>query len=471
MAVAAGGRHTVAVCSDGSVFSFGLGSHGQLGYGGTEKRRTPTRMALLPPLSGPVRQVAAGESHTGIVTDTGDLIMCGFGFYGQLGLGDDDSQTTPTLVPRTEFDDEAVLMVACAGNKTVVATEGGAVYTFGSVWVDENDNEDDDENDHGEENEEENLVPRRVPAAAFNGERIVMVATGDWHTVALSEAGLVFTWGLGEDGQLGHNNEEVQLAPQQVEPGRFGHGGRVVFVAAMRCQTVAVTPEGRLYTWGLGEHGQLGHGDNFNRLVPTQVGGFGVSEGDGVIMAACGALHTLVVTEDGGLWGSGFEVHGQFGFNDERNRYVFERVRDTMDPAFSGARVVAAAAGGLHSAALTEDGTLWTWGNGWHGCLGHGDEERRFAPTRVPQDSFGAMRIGCCHLLPRKHAVAFAMGTHGRLGATSNVRSLGGKVELLRMIVWWCATVLPGLAGGMEGLMRLCGGFHAWKQRMAAAGQ
>ena len=87
-----------------------------------------------------------------------------------------------------------------------------------------------------------------------------------------------------------------------------------------------------------------------------------IEEGDGVVMAACGGSHTLVVTQDGGLWACGRGYDGQLGLNDEENRFsenrhVFERVGAG---AFGGARVVAAAAGGFHSAAVTEDGALWT---------------------------------------------------------------------------------------------------------------
>ena len=63
--------------------------------------------------------------------------------------------------------------------------------------------------------------------------------------------------GYGDYGQLGHNDEDNQLAPRQVEARRFG-GEKVVFVAAGSFQTVAVTAGGRLYTWGEGENGQLG---------------------------------------------------------------------------------------------------------------------------------------------------------------------------------------------------------------------
>ena len=146
MAAAAGGGHSAAVGEDGSLFVWGHGSQGQLGTGDTAVRLAPTRVAGLP---APVRQVAAGFRHTGMVTEAGDLLMCGCGRQGHLGQGDEDNRATPTLVARAVLDGEAVLMVSCGTHHTVVATEGGGVYTFG----------------------------------------------------------------LGEDGRLGHGDEEDQLAP------------------------------------------------------------------------------------------------------------------------------------------------------------------------------------------------------------------------------------------------------------------
>ena len=73
-------------------------------------------------------------------------------------------------------------------------------------------------------------------------------------------------------GQLGHGDRETLCAPRQVEAGRFG-GEKVVLVEAGENHTVAVTAGERLYTWGSGVDGQLGHGDTGDRLVPTLVGG------------------------------------------------------------------------------------------------------------------------------------------------------------------------------------------------------
>ena len=185
-----------------------------------------------------------------MVTEGGDLLMCGYGGCGWLGLGDEDDRVTPTLVARAVFDGEAVLMVACGESHTATVTEDGGVYTCGLGK--------DGRLGHG--NEEDQFVPRRVPAARFNDEQVVMLAAGGAHTVALSDVGHVFTWGLGWHGQLGHNDRENQRAPRQVDPGWFGDE-KVVFVGGGGFLTVAVTARGRLYTWGYGGAGELGHGD------------------------------------------------------------------------------------------------------------------------------------------------------------------------------------------------------------------
>jgi len=413
MAVAVGNDNTFSVGEDGSLFACGYNDYGQ-------RRLAPTRVARL---SAPVRQVATSLSHTGIVTEAGDLFMCGSGRFGRLGLGDEDDQTTPTLLARAVFDGEAVLMVACGMAHTAAVTEGGGVYTFGLG----------DYGQLGHGNWENQLVPRRVPAAGFRpngspegpGERIAMVAAGGSHTVGLSEAGHVFTWGFGWHGQLGHGDQQNQWAPRQVEAEWFG-GEKVVFVATGEHHTVAVTAGGRLYTWGYGARGRLGHGDTGNRLVPTLVGPGAFGR---VVMAACGKMHTLVVTQNGALWACGRNWFGQLGLDDRNDRNVFERVG--MEE-FGGARVVVAAAGSYHSAAVMEDGALWTWGNNNDGQLGHDNVPIRMVPMRVTLAPFDTMRVGKFHLT-EEHIRAFYMSQHRRLGANSVASNL--KPELLDMIV------------------------------------
>ena len=440
MAVAAGISHSVAVSEDGGLFVWGSGHKGKLGTGNTGSRQTPARVTDLP---APVVQVAAGRGHTAIVTEDGHLLLCGAGDDGQLGLIDKADKTTPTLLGRALFENDAVLMVDCGLVHTAALTEGGSVYTFGAGWLGQ----------LGHGNRENEQEPRKLPAALFNNVRIVMLAAGFSHTVALSEVGHIFTWGSGILGRLGHGNEERQLAPRQVDPARFG-GEKVAFVAAGGSHTLAVAAGGHLYSWGYGEYGRLGHGDTTNRLVPTLVPTAAFA-GSAVVMAACGGLHTMVVTHDGSLRACGHGGYGQLGMKCSCNRHVFELVGSGE---FGHARIVTAAAGHYHSAAVTEDGALWTWGYSGEGCLGHGDQHIRRTPTLVPAVDFGGGRIGRCRALPEQYALAFAMGTHERLGAAADAHCSLLMPELVVKIARLGLVWPTGRAGEEEGLVRLLGG-------------
>ena len=401
--------------------------------------------------------VAAGQAHTGIVTDCGRLLMCGKGDDGQLGLGNQADRMTPTQIDPALFHYEKVLMVACGERHTAAVTEGG-VFTFGSGKFGQ----------LGHGNEASGLLPTRVRADLFNGEQVILLAAGVAHTVALSKEGKVYTWGYGEYGQLGHNNKQRQSVPRQVEPDRF-QGGTVVFVAAGGCHSSAITTDEQLHVWGWGAHGQLGHGTRDNALVPEAVdtGAFG---GSPVAMAACGDYHTLVVTCSGALWACGNGGCGQLGLNDREGRLYFARVGLAE---FGNSEIVAAAAGHLHSIVVTKEGGILTWGDGARGRLGHldeagfgevvrepegveggaltlgGREDRlgrgrwavrrrdrdgggswlqrgsRLLPGPVAAEGFQCARLGRYRALPAAHALAFVMGTHARLGAASGDADAG----------------------------------------------
>lgn len=213
------------------------------------------------------KQLATSYFHIGIVTKSGDLFMFGKGRKGQLGLGDvKELLSTPMQVPLENFNNESVNMVACGYYHTVVLTEKGSVYTFGTGI----------RGQLGHGNTTEYLsTPKLVPVEAFKaaphpltceeGSRIVMVAAGCKHTVALNLRGDVFTWGCGWNGQLGHGDINDQWSPRQVLK---WHGDplrtwtpTIKCVAAGESHTVACSVFGDVYTWGNNQFGQLGRSD------------------------------------------------------------------------------------------------------------------------------------------------------------------------------------------------------------------
>ena len=112
---------------------------------------------------------------------------------------------------------------------------------------------------------------------------------------------LLFAWGRGEDGQLGLGDTNDQNEPTYVDALR---GVSVQQIACGSGHTVVLTTEGGVYTWGRGDDGRLGHGDTGWKYVPKVTQAL---QGQMVVQVTCGSYHTAAVTEDGTLytWGGG----------------------------------------------------------------------------------------------------------------------------------------------------------------------
>ena len=95
------------------------------------------------------------------------------------------------------------------------------------------------------------------------------MSAGEHHSLALTADGAVWSWGWGAFGRLGHGHTQSQLLPKKVEA--FA-GQRVVAVSAAQYHSLAVTADGAVFTWGEGEHGCLGHGEELsNQLLPKKI--------------------------------------------------------------------------------------------------------------------------------------------------------------------------------------------------------
>lgn len=116
----------------------------------------------------------------------------------------------------------------------------------------------------GRDRVERNAVPQRVKA--LTGTRVVAVACGRTHSVALDSAGQVYSWGSGDDGVLGHGDTQSRAAPTRCAQLAAVH---VASVACGSRHTLALSDKGELFSWGWGVYGQLGHGDVQSRHTPT----------------------------------------------------------------------------------------------------------------------------------------------------------------------------------------------------------
>ncbi|XP_028822113.1 probable E3 ubiquitin-protein ligase HERC1 [Denticeps clupeoides] len=216
----------------------------------------------------------------------------------------------------------------------------------------------------------------------------------DGHTLAFTGDGEVFSWGDGDYGKLGHGNSSTQKYPKLVQ-GPL-QGKVVVCVSAGYRHSAAVCEDGELYTWGEGDFGRLGHGDSNSRNIPTVV-----KDISNVGEVSCGSSHTIALSKDGRtVWSFGGGDNGKLGHGDT-NRVYKPKVLEALQGMF----IRKVCAGSQSSLALTSTGQVYAWGCG--ACLGCGSSEatalrpkqiEELAATRVVD-----LSIGDSHCLALSH--------------------------------------------------------------------
>ena len=162
---------------------------------------------ILPTLHGTrVERVSVGEWHAIMLSDTGEVLSFGWGVYGMLGHGDEEDQLVPKVIE------------------------------------------------------------------ALRGTRVVAITAGDVHSMVLTDEGEVLSFGHGFGGRLGHGDQADQFEPKVIEALR---GVRVVAIAASSSHSMVLTDAGKVLSFGYGRYGQLGHGDEkrVQRLVPRVIEG------------------------------------------------------------------------------------------------------------------------------------------------------------------------------------------------------
>jgi len=284
VSVSARALHSLALTAGGAAWSWGSGVYGRLGHGDVQSQLLPKKVEAFDGQR--VVAVSAGNGHSLALTADGAVWSWGGGGGGRLGHGDMQMQLLPEKV---DAFDQCVVALSAGGYHSLAITADGALWSWGGGG--------DGQLGHGDHQRQ--LLPKKVEA--FGGQRVVAVSAGEHHSLTLTADGAVWSWGNGLYGRLGHGDQQIQLLPKKVEA--FA-GRRVVTVSAGVYHSLALTADSAVWSWGWGAYGQLGHGDEQNQLLPKKVEAFADQR---VVAVSAGVYHRLALTGDGAVftWGGG----------------------------------------------------------------------------------------------------------------------------------------------------------------------
>ena len=371
--IAAGSAHTLVRFSLPSgetvVYSWGSADRGQLGHGNLETQRTPKLVQALKGVR--VAQLAAGYACTAAVTTVGNLYVWGdHQSAPQLMYHSTRMSTSPHAVAfRTDLNG----LHALTADGSTLAVDCGAMVRTSSVL------------DLLKATPE--TVPELMRIHELREQCVVSCGCGAKHVAIATSQGVVWTWGQGEHGALGLGSSTDRSLPEVVTDLQRA----AVAIARVGCggfMTFALSDNGDLFTWG---RGPLGHVPSEAILLRPKV--VNSIDHEVILAAACGEDHMLALSDEGQVFAWGLAANGRLGLGDiaaspadERtktylampNLRAFRESHSYAVPPqridfLEGKGIVAIACGAMHSAAISDEGCVYTWGCGKDYALGHGD--------------------------------------------------------------------------------------------------
>ncbi|XP_028923070.1 E3 ISG15--protein ligase HERC5-like [Ornithorhynchus anatinus] len=213
---------------------------------------------------------------------------------------------------------------------------------------------------------------RKLPLRPIDGlrdRRVIQVACGDRHSMALTRDGELFSWGDDEHGQLGLERAWVPCpAPQRV---CALAGVPLARMEAGGAHSLALSATGAVFAWGRNDRGQLGLGHAQDVRRPTPVTAL---EKQTIVSVSCGEEHTAVLTQDGLVLTFGAGTHGQLGHNSTRSQ-----PRPRLVAELFGSRAAQIACGRSHTLIhVPATGRVYSCGRG------NGDPRPRLIPRPLP---------------------------------------------------------------------------------------
>lgn len=336
------------------IYTWGLGTSGQLGDGGSSTRSSPA------PIVGGFTdwvQLSAGGNHIMGIRGNGTAWGWGVNAYGRLGDGTTVSRSSPVSVVggftdwvqiSTGFQTSLIHCLALRAN--------GTAWAWGS-------------NNSGKLGDN-TITDKSSPVSVIGGfTDWIQLSGGGLHSLGLRSNGTAWGWGGNAFGQLGDGTSVSKTSPVSVVGG-FTDWTQL---STFSIHSLGIRSNGTAWSWGYNTSGLLGDGTNISRSSPVSVvGGF-----TDWLQVSAGATHSLGVRSNGTAWAWGSNSNGRLGDG---------TITGTSSPvSVIGGFTdwIQISAGTNHSLGVRANGTAWAWGYNGYGRLGDGTTTQRSSPVSI----------------------------------------------------------------------------------------
>ncbi|MGM0495363.1 MAG: RCC1 domain-containing protein [Bacillota bacterium] len=376
-----GGYHSLEITPEGQISTWGRNLYGQLGDGTRNSKLTPVDITSEFNLNAKetIIQASLGHSHSSAVTSEGRIFTWGNNQYGQLGDGTQIIRLIPVDIT-SEFNlnaGEKIIeaSLSLGGMYSSAITSDGRIFTWG----------DNSSGQLGVATAINRLTPVDV-TSEFNlnaGETIIQVSLGSFHSSAVTSEGRIFTWGNNQSGQLG-DGTTTDSGPVDVTS-EFNLNSEEMIIETFlgSSHSSAITSEGRIFTWGSNSSGQLGDGTTTDKSTPVDISSkFNLNAKEMIIQVSLGHSHSSAITSEGRIFTWGHNFGGKLGDGTTTNRLTPVDITSEFN-LNAEETIIQVSLGFFHSSAITSEKRVFIWGENEYGQLGDETTTNNFTPVDI----------------------------------------------------------------------------------------
>lgn len=356
-----GDAHGLAVLNDNRLLSWGNNDRGQLGNDTIISSSIPIEITAFLDLdeSETISNIAVGDYHSLVLTSNHRLLIWGWNLYGQLGDGTATQKTVPTDLT-DEFDlsiNENIIKIVAGSDYSGVVTSEGRVFVWGRNQMGQLGN--------GTINDTQIPIEITSQFDLNQDELITDLIFGTYHSMALTNEGRLFSWGGNAYGQLGDGTNNLTVEPTDITLNlQLVSGETIQKVSLGDYYSMLLTNQGKLLTWGSNEWGQLGNNSEaaFSWIFLNITSEFNLDTEETITDVVAGPTYAMASTSLNRVFTWGKNNRGQLGDGSTSNQIVPIEIL-TDDFVHETNDVIYLSTGIDFSMIILQSGDVFGWGN------------------------------------------------------------------------------------------------------------